>query len=432
MLITQAIFVNTPLKVPILIFDLTALPCGLEGQVAGLTEVDGNAAVGKVQFVRPPDLNGGLSHSLAVDLQADNDFAAVVGRRINTVRVNAAAAGEHRPRSVRGNIRTAAGRIHASCAKLHRAAGGVNLRIGCQHCVIELARGLRLRKHHNGVGHLALIAVGGAAAQRQAGGGLVLRLTLALGGKGRGAAAIQVDRLHTAQGLHGGSYLRHSHTHRIGCLAAIHHQHYHGTVRLDTDSRAGRAGGVVQSAAGVSVFKNIAKAGNSLPDIAGSKGCITFLRAGDMRRAAAVDPERGAGRLINHGAAHDEGAAGPAIAHVVATGIDGAHNILTTAGLHTLRLLGGLQHGPVPAALDGFNVIVTVAHRHRSRGALADLDLHHMPHHLLCQRCIVQDPLVLGDIRCNGIFLLRDLPYAQCVKTTSGRDIHRQRMHRQQ
>ena len=255
--------------------------------------------------------------------------------------------------------------------------------------MIELPCGLCLRKHHNGVGYLALIAVGGAAAQGQASRCIVFRLTLTLGSKGRGAAAIQVDRLYAAQRFHGRADLRHSHTHRIGRLAAIHHQHYHGTVRLDTDSRAGRAGGVVQSAAGVSVFKNIAKAGNSLPDIAGSKGCITFLRASDMRIAVFIDPECSAGRLIDHGAAHDESTAGTAIAHVVAAGIDRAHNIGVAAGLHALRLLGRLRHGPVSAGFNGVNVIVTVAHRHRSRGVLADLDLHHMPHHLLCQRCII-------------------------------------------
>ena len=251
--------------------------------------------------------------------------------------------------------------------------------------MVECTRGLRIGEHHNGVGHLALIAVGGAAAQRQAGGGLVLRLTLALGGKGRGAAAIQVDRLLTTQGLHGGSYLRHGHAHGIGGLTAIHHQHYHGTVRLDTDSRAGRAGGVVQSAAGVSVFKNIAKAGNSLPDIAGIKGGVARPSVGDVRLAIHIHPEGGGGSPVDGNSVHNEGAAGPAVAHVVATGIDGAHNILTTAGLHTLRLLGGLQHGPVPAALDGSNVIVIVAQGQRCRRAGTHLDLHHMPHHLLGQ-----------------------------------------------
>ena len=139
----------------------------------------------------------------------------------------------------------------------------------------------------------------------------------------------------------------------------------------------------------LSVFKNIAKAGNSLPDIAGSKGSLTLLRAGNMRRAAAVDPECSASRLIDHGAAHDESTAGAAIAHVVAAGIDRAHNIGVAAGLHALRLLGRLRHGPVSAGFNGVNVIVTVAHCHRGRGVLADLDLHHMPHHLLCQRCII-------------------------------------------
>ena len=104
-----------------------------------------------------------------------------------------------------------------------------------------------------------------------------------------------------------------------------------------------------------------------------------------MRIAVFIDPECSAGRLIDHGAAHDESTAGAAIAHVVAAGIDRTHNIGVAAGLHALRLLGRLRHGPVSACLDGFNVIVAVAHCHRGRGVLADLDLHHMPHHLLGQ-----------------------------------------------
>ena len=139
----------------------------------------------------------------------------------------------------------------------------------------------------------------------------------------------------------------------------------------------------------MAIFKNIAKAGNCLQHIAGSKGCITFLRACDMRIAVFIDPECSAGRLIDHSAAHDKSTRGTAIAHVVASGVNGANDIGFTAGLHTLRLFGCLRHGPVSAGFNGVNVIVTVAHCHRGRGVLADLDLHHMPHHLLCQRCII-------------------------------------------
>ena len=82
MLITQAIFINTPLKVPILIFDLTALPCGLEGQVTGLAKVYGNTGVCKAQFIRPLNLNAGLANNFSTGFQAHSNFATGIGCRV--------------------------------------------------------------------------------------------------------------------------------------------------------------------------------------------------------------------------------------------------------------------------------------------------------------------------------------------------------------
>ena len=255
--------------------------------------------------------------------------------------------------------------------------------------MIELPCGLCLRKHHNGVGHLALVAIGRTAAQGQASRCTVFRLTLTLGCEGGGAAAVQINGLHAAQRLHCSTDLRHGHANGIRCLAAVYHHHYHRTVRLNADGCAGCTGRIVKVTAGVAIFKNIAKAGNCLQHITGRNGCITFLRAGDIRTAVFIDPECSAGRLIDHSTAHDKSTRGTPIAHVVAASIDRAHNIGVAAGLHALRLVGCLRHGPVSAGFNGVNVIVTVAHCHRGRGVLADLDLHHMPHHLLCQRCII-------------------------------------------
>ena len=396
----------------------SALPGRLEGQVARLAKINGDAVVGEAQLVRPLYLNSGLANGLAAGLQTDFDLAAGTGSRVKAIRIDAAIAGENRPGRTCGNFRLAAGGVNAGRLKLHRAAGGIDFVIGRHHRMVKLTCGLRRGEHHDGVGHLTLVAVGRTAAQGQTG-GAAFRLALALGGKGRGAAAIQIDGLHATQIFHGSSNLRHGHADRIGRLTAVDHQHHHRAVVLDADGGAGRTGGVVQSAAGASVFKNIAKAGNSLPDITGSKGILTLLRAGDMRRTAAVDPERGAGRIIDLGAAHDESTAGTAIAHVVAAGIDRAHNIGVAAGLHALRLLGRFRHGPVSAGFDGFDIIITVTGRNGSCGAFAHFDLHHMTHHLLGQCAIVQDPFVFLDIGCHGIFLFGYLPDTQSVKSAA-------------
>ena len=329
-----------------------------------------------------------------------------------------AIAGENRPGSTCGDIRLAASGVNAGRRKLHRAAGGIDLVIGRHHRVVELTRGLRRGEHHDGVGHLTLVAVGRTAAQGQTG-GAAFRLAFALGGEGRGAAAIQIDGLHAAQIFHGGRNLCHGHADRIGCLTAIHHEHHHRAVSLDADGSAGSTGRIVKIAAGVAVHKDIAKAGDSFQNIACRKGGAAFLCAGDVRVAARIDPEGRIGRRIDLRAAHDKRAAWATVAHVIAAGVDRADNIGCATGLHALRLLGRFRHGPVSAGFDGFDIIITVTGRNGSCGAFAHFDLHHMTHHLLGQCAIVQDPFVFLDIGCHGIFLFGYLPDTQSVKSAA-------------
>ena len=288
--------------------------------------------------------------------------------------------------------------------------------------MVELTCGLRRGEHHDGVGHLTLVAVGRTAAQGQTG-GTAFRLALALGGEGRGAAAIQINGLYAAQIFHGGRNLCHGHADRIGCLTAIHHEHHHRAVSLDADGSAGSTGRIVKIAAGMAVHKDIAKAGDSFQNIVFCKGGIAFLRAGDVRVAACIDPEGRTGRRIDLRAAHDKSAAGTPVAHVIATGVDRADNIGLATGLHALRLLGRFRHSPVSAGLNGFDIIVAIADRNGSRGAFAHLDLHDMTHHLLGQCAIVQYPFVFLDIGCHGIFLFGYLPDTQRVKSTATCDL---------
>ena len=206
-------------------------------------------------------------------------------------------------------------------------------------------------------------------------------------------------------------------------VAAIMNEHHHRAIRLDADGRAGGAGDVVQTAAGMAILKDIAEAGDRFQNIACRIGGVALLRAGDVRIAALVDPEGRTGRRVDLRAAHDKSAAGSAVAHVVAAGVDRADNIGLATGLHALRLLGRFRHGPVPAAGDGFDVIVAVADRNGSRGAVAHFDLHHMTHHLLGQCAIVQYPFVFLDIGCHGIFLFGYLPDTQRVKSTATCDL---------
>ena len=418
MLIAQAIFADAPRKVSILVVDLAPLPGRFEGEVALFSEIDGNTIVCKAQLIRPLHLNFGLANDLAAGLQTDFDLVAGTGSRVKAVCINVAIAGENRPGSTCGDIRLAASGVNAGRRKLHRAAGGIDLVIGRHHRVVELTRGLRRGEHHDGVGHLTLVAVGRTAAQGQTG-GAAFRLAFALGGEGRGAAAIQIDGLHAAQIFHGGRNLCHGHADRIGCLTAIHHEHHHRAVSLDADGSAGSTGRIVKIAAGVAVHKDIAKAGDSFQNIACRKGGAAFLCAGDVRVAARIDPEGRIGRRIDLRAAHDKRAAWATVAHVIAAGVDRADNIGCATGLHALRLLGRFRHGPVSAGFDGFDIIITVTGRNGSCGAFAHFDLHHMTHHLLGQCAIVQDPFVFLDIGCHGIFLFGYLPDTQSVKSAA-------------
>ena len=285
--------------------------------------------------------------------------------------------------------------------------------------MVELTCGLRRGEYHDGVGHLTLVAVGRTAAQGQASRCIVFRLTLTLGREGGGAAAVQIDCLLAAQIFHGSGNLRHSHADRIGRLTAVHHEHHHRAVSLDADGCAGGTGRIVKIAAGMAVHKDIAKAGDRFQNIACRIGGVALLRAGDVRIAALVDPEGGAGRRVDLRAAHDESTAGTPVAHVIAAGVDRADNIGFATGLHALRLLGRFRHGPVSAGFDGFDIIITVTGRNGSCGAFAHFDLHHMTHHLLGQCAIVQDPFVFLDIGCHGIFLFGYLPDTQSAKSAA-------------
>ena len=397
----------------------SALPGRLEGQVARLAKINGDAVVGEVQLIRPLHLNFGLANDLAAGLQTDFDLAAATGSRVKAVCIDAAIAGENRPGSTCGDIRLAASGVNAGRLKLHRAARGIDLVIGRQHRVMEFTRGRCFGEHHDGVGHLTLVAVGRTAAQGQTGGSAVLRLALALGGEGGGAAAVQIDCLLAAQRFHCRADLRHGHAHGIGGLTAIHHEHHHRAVSLDADGGAGSTGRIVKIAAGMAVHKDIAKAGDSFQNIAFCKGGIAFLRVGDVRVAACIDPEGRTGRLIDLRAAHDKRAAWATVAHVIAAGVDRADNIGFATGLHALRLLGRFRHGPVSAGFDGIDIIITVTGRNGSCGAFAHLDLHHMTHHLLGQCAIVQYPFVFLDIGCHGIFLFGYLPDTQSAKSAA-------------
>ena len=232
--------------------------------------------------------------------------------------------------------------------------------------MVKFTRRLCCRKNHNGIGYLTLVTIGRTAAQCQTGCGTILRVTLTLGRKCRRTAAIQINSLHAAQRFHGCTNFCHGHADGIRCLATVYHQHYHCAICLNTNSRAGSTGGVVKAGTCMTVFKDIAEAGNSLHHIACIQCVLALLCAGDVRCTALINPESSAGRLVDHRAAHDKSATGTAVTHIIATGIDRTDNICTAAGLHAICLLGRRCHCPVSSGFYRFDVVITVANCNRS------------------------------------------------------------------
>ena len=392
--------------------DLPALPGGAEGQVAGLAEVQGDAGVGEGEGVGPLELRSGLAHHAAVVGQGDLHGAGhplrageQAGGGVDGTQVGAAG---HRPGDlVRQGGGTAAG-VHALGGEPDGAAGGVHLVGGAEGGMVKDAGLLRLGHHQQAAGYRPLIAVGGAAADGEAGGAVVIGLALTLGGEHGGAAAIQVQCVHAVLTEHDVRQLTVGHSHRVGGLAAVDHIDDHGTVSLDAHHGAGVGGVAVGAARGgpLAVLQQDSVAADGLTN-GDARGLGLRLHGGaaggDMGFICAVDPKAGGGTAFDLGAVHDEGAGGGAVAHVEEVAVDGAHHIDVPAGLGVPGLSGRLFHAPVIAGLNGRDVVVVVAHN--DVGIPAQLDFHDVSGLLGAEFGVVGDELILRDIGGNGILL---------------------------
>ena len=128
--------------------------------------------------------------------------------------------------------------------------------------MVKFAAGLCRGYQHKTRKRRTLNTVGGAVFERG------LAAALALGDKGRGAAAVAADNIHTAEAYHHGGDLIHAHARRNGSLTAVVYHHDQRTVSLYADAGAGSTAAdcmILIGEATDAVLDDIAPAGDGLP-----------------------------------------------------------------------------------------------------------------------------------------------------------------------
>ena len=271
--------------------------------------------------------------------------------------------------------------------------------------MVELAGLSRIGNDHDGARNGALIAVRGAVPQGKTGSAVVVFLALALSCESRGAAAVKVHGVNTAEILHHKGKIIKIHTGRVRRLTAVDFIEHHGAVGFYADCRAG-----IGSLGSIGRIDNLAV---SHENCAAADGFFhahflghAEVRAGDMRRALGIYPEggfRAGGR--DHLAVHNKSAYGLAVCHVEEGGVHSAHDVYLPAGLNSLGLKRCFLHAPVGAGFDGFNVIVVIAGD--DLGIRAERDFHHMAGLLMGQPGVISDELILDDPRRYVVFFAR-------------------------
>ena len=238
------ICIKTPYEVAVLVVDVSALIGGVEGKVARLPEVEGNACIGKVQPVGPLKLELGSADDRAVIGKGHGNGAGLAfggseHAGVGVYRAKLAAALNGPAQSALGKRSRAARRVNAGSGELHLAAGGVDIGIGGQNGMVKLAGLSRIGNDHDGAGNGALIAVRGPVPQGETGSAVVVSLALALSCKGRGAAAVKVHGVNAAKVLHHKGKIIKIHAGRVRRLTAVDFIEHHGAVGFYADCRTG-------------------------------------------------------------------------------------------------------------------------------------------------------------------------------------------------
>ena len=394
-----------PGKVAVVIVDIPQAAFDGEAQVAGLVIVQGQTLAGEIHLVGLGDGDGGGAHILTLIGQADPHIAhiALGGGEHAGGGVDPPGGGgvQHPGQSAFRQVGRAACGVSAQGREGHLAAGGIELILGADGGMVEVAVKAGGGHHQQGVGHGALQAVAGAVAHQQLVGALIA------GGHGGGAAAVQIDGGDAAGVLQEAGHLIHAHADGHGLLAAVGLEEHHGAVGTDAHAVAGHAVALVQAGDDLAVFHQHIGAGNGLHHVGG-------VAAGGANDGGAVlqDGEEGLGAGFHQVALHNEVAGGGAGLHIVVVGVGGQdHAALGIRGPSVgSGLGGGLGHLPFQLAavhhglaLGGGAAVIVISGVAGLQGhVLGQVDLRKVAHHLAAVD-VAHDHLFQGHAAGHGI-----------------------------
>ena len=408
---------DAPVDIAVLEMDGFRLIGRLEAEVTALAVVQIDLTGGEGQLVRVLDMNRGGADRLAAAEELHLHVAGLAGGG----KVCRSCAAAHRRPGNRthgavlhgeGDIRGQAGRrcagiVHGAGRQGDLGAGGVVLAVRRDGGVVKLAGGRHGGNDQNRTGNDALASAGRGVAHGQ------VALTLPLGDVGGGAALVELDRCHAAEGHH--------HLRLFG-RGVAHGAGSHRAVGLEQDDRAvglhAHAGaGIVAAVAGLgdddlAVPHHGDQRVHGLQDLHGR--ALLFALAGlglregrtlleDVDRAVVKRGDEGAaGVVVVHHAVHHQIAGRFAGVDVEPRSVDAAHHVQAALFFVDVRLIGGgLER---PALLAG--VAVAVA-GHDLGAAAGGVDLHDVCNRLRVARIIVGDDDPLGDVGRDGVVLHR-------------------------
>ena len=408
---------NGPLDVTVLQVDGLRLVSSLEAQIADLVVVQVHLAGGKGQLVRALDVEHGGAHGPPAADQAHRHVAGLAGG--NKGGGGAAAVyggGGHRAHGLiadgeahvlRQSLGGSTGEVHGVRRQGDGGAGGIVLIAGGNGSVVKLTGSRHGGYHQNGAGNTALAAAGRGVAH-----GDVL-LTLPLGDVGGGAALVQLDGRHAAQGHHHPGLLGCGIAHGTGGHGAVGLEQHHGAVGLDAHAGAG----IVAAVAGfgddhLTVPDHGHQGVHGLQDLHGLALLGALIRLGLGQGGALPEhvhgavvkggDKRAAGIVVMDNAVHHQIAGGLAGVDVEPGGVDAAHYVQPCLFFIDMGLVRGGFQGPALF----LGVAVAVA-GHDLGAAACGVHLHDVGNRLRVACGIVGDDDLFGNIRGNRVILQR-------------------------
>ena len=404
---------DIPLDIRVLKMHRFALILCHKAQVTGLSIVQSYFITGKGQLVRVLDVEHGGAHGPPAADQVHRHIPGLAGGGEHGA---GAAAGQvgggHRAhgrvtdgenRVLRQGLGGSTGEVHGVRRQGDGGAGGIVLIAGGDGSVVKLTGSRHGRYHQDGAGYHALAAAGRGIAHGQ------VALTFTLGDVGRGAALVQLDGRHAAQGHHHPGLLGCGIAHGAGSHGAVGLEQHHGAVGLDAHAAAG----IVAAVAGfgdhhLAVPDHGHQCVHGLQDLHGLALLGALIRLGLGQGGALPEhvhgavvkggDKRAAGIVVVDNAVHHQIAGGLAGVDVEPGGVDAAHYVQPCLFFIDMGLVRGGFQGPALF----LGVAVAVA-GHDLGAAACGVHLHDVGNRLRVACGIVGDDDRLRNIRSDGV-----------------------------